>query len=745
MSEKVNFILGRGESLALPVAYQNRDSRSSAPYNWEEQKQFLLPLLQAQTEAMDGLRAELCPTDQAVSKITLHPQYYSRSAFPEKLLRDFGLRLVGSKPVKVKPRSGRGSDNTDGIPSTAIFVAGPRAAFRELATVAAEMSEEHRDVDDLIKLEYIELMSSSDRLMGDFEQNSAQELEIVVHFDTYTDFEWEQAFFDFAEKVGVRVDPAHNYQTRGLLFLPAVGNAKAAQQLAEFSFVRAIRPMPKFRFLEEPAVIRTATHATQVYLPTEGPVDPDCTVAIFDGGLRNDHPFGPWATLIEPSEGDRIGDPVPSFQDHGTAVTSAVLFGHVESGHQPRPYCAVDHYRVLGDQTNDRSLYSVMLYVDKILSQSNYAFATFSFGPYEIAGDDLVTAWTAMLDDHLGSGDLLATVAVGNEGHQPWPRCRIMVPSDCVNALAVGASDSMDEGWQRAPYSSIGPGRHPGTVKPDVVYFGGVESNPFRFVFPGPKIAEDIGTSYATPAVMRIATGLRAFFGSALSPLAIRTLMLHCATSDGHSRDEVGWGAVPNDISDITVCKDGTVRILYQGKLKPGKVLRAPIPMPDQALKGDVIVSATFCYTCATDPHTPGDYTRAGLEITFRPHSQKFEKDPQYPKSDSFFKRYTQSNEQALRFDAHKWDTVMHNSVKKRGTSLFEPVFDVHYLARKPGEASSPYDAVQLSYALVVTVHSPKTGDLYDKVLARFANRLSVIRPRLELPVPVGTAVHRDE
>ncbi|SMF08504.1 S8 family peptidase [Pseudogulbenkiania subflava] len=745
MSEKVNFILGRGESLALPVAYQNRDGRSAAPYSWEEQKDYLLPLLQAQTEAMDELRAEVCPGDQAVSKFTLHPQYYSRSAFPEKLLHDFGLRLVGSKPVKVKPRAGRGSDTADGAPSTAIFVAGPRTAFKNFALAANNMTLEHRGVEDLIKLENVELMSSHDRLMGTIEPNSAQELEIVVHFDSYADFEWEQAFFDFAKKVGVQVDAAHNYQTRGLLFLPATGNAEAAQQLAEFSFIRAIRPMPKFRFLEKPAVIRAATRASHVYLPTEGPVDPDCTVAVFDGGLRADHPFGPWATLIEPSASDQIGDPVPSFQDHGTAVTSAVLFGHVESGHQPRPYCAVDHYRVLGDKTTDRSLYSVMLYVDKILSQSNYAFASFSFGPYEVAGDDLVTAWTAMLDDHLGSGDLLATVAVGNEGHQPWPHCRIMIPSDSVNALAVGASDSIDEGWQRAPYSSIGPGRHPGTVKPDVVYFGGVETNPFRFIFPGPVIAEDCGTSYATPAVMRIATGLRAFFGSALSPLAIRTLMLHCATSDGHSRDEVGWGAVPTEISDITVCKDGSVRILYQGKLKPGKVLRAPIPMPEHQLSGEVTISATFCYTCATDPHTPGDYTRAGLEVTFRPHSQKFDKDPQYPASCSFFKRYARSNEQDLRFDAHKWDTVMHNSVTKRGSSLFEPVFDVHYLARKPGEAASPYDAVQLSYALVVTVHSPKTGDLYDKVLARFANRLSVIRPRLELPIPVGTTVRRGE
>ena len=56
---------------------------------------------------------------------------------------------------------------------------------------------------------------------------------------------------------------------------------------------------------------------------------------------------------------------------------------------------------------------------------------------------------------------------------------RIQAPADGVNVLGVGACDSMGEAWQRASYSSIGPGRSPGIVKPEIVVFGSCDSAPF--------------------------------------------------------------------------------------------------------------------------------------------------------------------------------------------------------------------------------------------------------------------------
>ena len=350
-----------------------------------------------------------------------------------------------------------------------------------------------------------------------------------------------------------------------------------------------------------------------------------------------------------------------------------------------------------------------------------------------------------MLDDHFQQGQTLGTIAVGNAGQEPSPFNRIQVPSDCVNALAIGAADASEGTWSRAPYSCVGPGRAPGLVKPDLVQFGGWDNNLFKFVFPGPSIAEADGTSFATPAVMRIASGVRAHFGTSISTLGIRALLIHSADPLEHPREEVGWGMVPDDLAEITVCPDGSVRVLYQGVLDPSKVMRTEIPLPPDKLEGMVEIAATFCYLCQTDPHTPGDYTRAGLGITFRPHQKKFPKpspplykpiDKNFPASKSFFEGVGRKSEQVLRQDAFKWDTTRHARVSMRASSLDRPVFDIHYQAREPGSSISPARAQKLPYALVVTVRAKKHPDLYDRVLAAYPS-LAAIKPRARLPLPI--------
>src|SRR3546814_12403960 len=93
--------------------------------------------------------------------------------------------------------------------------------------------------------------------------------------------------------------------------------------------------------------------------------------------------------------------------------------------------------------------------------------------------DDEVHPWTALIDKHLATGKTFATIAVGNDGDKAWPECRVQPPSDMVNAIAVGACDTTSDAWQRAPYSSHGPGRSPGLIKPDGVAFGGSDAPPF--------------------------------------------------------------------------------------------------------------------------------------------------------------------------------------------------------------------------------------------------------------------------
>lgn len=152
-----------------------------------------------------------------------------------------------------------------------------------------------------------------------------------------------------------------------------------------------------------------------------------------------------------------------------------------------------------------------------------------------------------------------------------------------------------------------------------------------------------------------------------------------------------------------------------------------------------VQISATFCIASTTDPQDPSNYTKAGLDVVFRPHAKKFDnEDSINPKSESFFQLSDFSTETDLRRQAHKWETVMHATHRKRGSSLLSPVFDVHYNARESGAANQSAD--ELKYALVVTVESPRTPDLYDRVVRTYATQLEPLTPVIEIQVPAGAS-----
>ncbi len=373
-----------------------------------------------------------------------------------------------------------------------------------------------------------------------------------------------------------------------------------------------------------------------------------------------------------------------------------------------------------------------------MLQPRKYEFVNLSIGPDLPIEDHEVHVWTAVLDSLLSDGQTLTTVAVGNDGGKDHEsaNARVQVPSDCVNALAVGAATSQGDNWTRASYSCIGPGRSPGVVKPEVLNFGGSEEEPFFVLEPSLSNAiPDRGTSYAAPATLRMGMGIRAHFGNSLSALSIKTLLVHSSVPDKKLHvHEVGWGRVPQSLEAVVVCPEGEARIVYQGELTPGQYLRTPIPMPGGQLTGKVGLTATFCFACQTDPDDPSNYTRGGLDITFRPHCEKFDDSTSHPKSKSFFRQSDYDSEKELRRDAHKWETTLHRKHRFQSNTLKDPVFDVHYQTRESGRATS---GDKIRYALVITISAPKNRNLYDDIVRRYRTQLEPIIPVIEIPIEV--------
>ena len=245
------------------------------------------------------------------------------------------------------------------------------------------------------------------------------------------------------------------------------------------------------------------------------------------------------------------------------------------------------------------------------------------------------------------------------------------------------------------------------------------------------------GTSFAAPAVLRMAAGIRAHMGPELGSLALRALLIHTVDSNGDPVTEVGRGRLAGDLNDILLCPDDTIRVVYQGEISPARAVRAPIPLPSGPIAGMVRLTATVCFATPVDAHHPDTYTRAGLEVMFRPHAERRKKAEQlHPNTKAFFSKAERGQtEAALRRDSGKWETCLHASSRFQGGGLLRPVFDIHYMARKEGHDFRPDDP--MPYALVVSVKAASVTDLYDQVVRQYGGRLEPLRPAIEIPVQV--------
>lgn len=736
---QTNFLIGRGELLTHEIKGPRRGMDKAEVYTLQQAKKRLIPQFAEVAASLDSLPDEACPGDLGVARLALNPSYIARSFFPVAMLRSVGLESVGSRAVKLTPDAWSKKGEPRESSTTELFVVGRRQAFHQLKDWADQIEDGSNEAKDLSHIERVTAFESRDRIVS-LGKTKDRFFEVGIHLLPSDNSQFVQrAFAKYATEVGVTAHVDLAFIAGNLWFLPVEGGQESIERLAEFSFVRVVRPMPKLRGMR-PAQ-RSVGVTVACSLPAEQPLSSEPKVAILDGGLPQQHSIAPWLRTYRALDENAADD--PGGLEHGLGVTSAFLFGPIApNSAAARPYSYVDHLRVLDRETDSEDpleLYRTLGFVEEVLLSRQYQFINLSLGPDLPIDDTDVHAWTSVIDDLLSDGDTLMTVAVGNNGEMDRAvgNARVQVPSDCVNALSVGAADNVDATWGRASYSAIGPGRSPGVVKPDLMAFGGDagSSKYFHVLAQGakPTLVPQLGTSFAAPYLLRNAVGVRAILGADLSPLAIKALLVHGADCGTHDKIEVGWGKVPEDLMDVITCPAGVARVVYQGELKPGKYLRAALPLPANGLQGNIRLKATFCYTSPTDPQDAVAYTRAGLEVVFRPSDKRVKEGKTNAETKGFFDMKKYATEEERRSDMGKWETVLHSNKRMRGSSLDNPVFDIHYNAREAGGPTT--NAEKIRYALIITVEAPKHADLYNDILRAYAKMLVPIQPKVTLPV----------
>lgn len=725
-----NIILGYGETLTRPQDIPRGGSPKNYPYTIEEQRAWLGPQFDAVIGNIKKQPPNTKPMGESVIKIVLHPTFLAKSFHPNSVLAASGLRCVGSKSAIITPRKVTTKAGPKPTYTAQLFVAGDEAAvFKLYQFLRSSQVNAHQEA--LRRFELVSSFSANEKLFIRSENDNYISVEVALHAsknDTYI----LSAFGTYAASLGGEAQLDRAIFVAGLTFLPVTIQKNQAEKLAEFAFARVVRTMPALRVGGRN--MRAVSGVSIPALPALSALDPSLKVAVFDGGIGHTG-VSQWVTeTIMPGTESTS----PGFLNHGNGVTSALLFGPLgkENISFPRPYANVQHYRVISpkildnDGIVDVDLYDVLHNINAALSSQKFDALNFSLGPNMPVDDDEVHPWTALIDRYLADGKTLASIAVGNDGERPWPECRIQPPSDMVNAIAVGACDSQSENWGRASYSSYGPGRSPGLVKPDGLAFGGSDAEQFRLYNPfTQQINETTGTSFGSPALLRTGVGIKASLSTDVDMLAVRALLTHHAYRPKDMlMSEVGHGRFPQTVEEVLTCGDNEVRVIYQGVLEAGQNLRASIPFPTLVPHGRITLRATLSFASHTDPEHAVNYTRAGLTVTLRPKGFSKATKPFF----SAGKMYT--SELQARMNEQKWETTLkHEQTFNIGT-LEDPVFDITYGAREEGQSVDNKDLPPLPYAMVVTLSVENTPGIYNNIRQRYQT-LQPLRLRQEISI----------
>ncbi|EBG6450402.1 S8 family peptidase [Salmonella enterica] len=741
-------VLGNGEKYAIDNIYRGRPTGDEPrPYPYAVSSRRVSKKVSETLKVAEKLPKEATPDDEIVTALTLHPSFLAKSYYPTSLLKDYSLKSLGSKEVFVKPDVAINKEQEQRPVSTSVYyLAGKKTSFERLLSDIEKNTISEQASIDIGKIEDLSLFSSEQKI-NKYIQEGVHTYEVVLHLKE-SDTKKINAFINYIDILNGSISKDKIRYVGDLAFCFVKINNQNIPDLANFSFVRVVRLAPKINLYNSYSKNTELEHNPEKNIKgqlksnykNQATGSGSANVAIFDGGIFHNEltsPFLRYFDLTESNDGDS------EIFTHGELVTSAIMYGTIdELSSDNHETINVDHYKVYCEEDEDDiGLVDVLDRICSVLESKNYKIANISLGPEVPAPDDEPNLWTSTLDKIAGDGSILLVVAAGNTGGilksapQDYDLARIQPPADMLNGLSIGAANSNNNTWQRANYSSIGPGRRPGYVKPDALFFGGDdEPNGEKLRLLGLYDFEEklkFGTSFAAPLVTRLAARLDNMTLGKMNVATLRALLIHSAESTLDKKG-CGWGRINDKIENYIFCSENTVTVIYQGALTKSSGVRAAIPCPEslKISKTKIDLSATLCFYTEVDHKHPVSYSRAGIEVTFRPHSEKFKVNKETGKlaleantRSLFNKENILGNEQKLRKDAHKWETCYKVSDTFQASTVNDPALDIKYLTRDEGHALTSKEMTSLpilNYSLIITLHTRKNTNLYDEIVNEY-------------------------
>ncbi|HYG01657.1 MAG TPA: S8 family peptidase [Chryseosolibacter sp.] len=416
--------------------------------------------------------------------------------------------------------------------------------------------------------------------------------------------------------------------------------ADAITALREFEALREIEFMPEINIGYDD-VIPTDKIEHPIKRPTPGKDYP--IVGVLDSGIAEIDSLKPWLlpdrfTVYPETSVDR---------GHGTFVAGIIVYGDDLQGMN---FTGVEGCYLYDATVIPRSTERIDQdeLVDNIRraieSKPEIRVWNLSLGTKTESHPNQFSKFGIALDEIQKRYNVIICKSAGNcinfLGSSPIPPSRIAVSADSLRSVVIGsvahAKDIHDlaDVNHPSPFSRVGKGPCFST-KPELVHYGGnagkdsagqLKKNGVKSFTIGNQIATDIGTSFSTPRVSAILSGLDHSIREAFDPQLIKALAIHSARYPSElslpqveKLRQVGFG-IPSSVNEVLFNSSSEITLILQDNLEKGQYIEImDFPFPESMVDdegfyyGEIIVTAVA--SPLVDPNNGYEYCQSNLEI----------------------------------------------------------------------------------------------------------------------------------
>ncbi len=420
---------------------------------------------------------------------------------------------------------------------------------------------------------------------------------------------------------------------------------------SSFEMIFSIEPMPKYTLSLD--FVNYSNDVSTIY-PEDGKRYE--TLGILDNGIANIPQLQPW---IENNRWTIYPENVIS-ATHGTFVAGVALYGDILEqkdwvGHNGIKLFDATIFPDTEKESIDEDdlianiqeaiknnyekvkIWNLSISITREVSNSK-------FSDFAIALDALQKQYNILICKSAGNCKNFKT---------HLPKGRIHEGADSVLSLVVGSMAHKKGDFDLAdidnpsPFTRVGPGPE-FIIKPEVAHYGrnaGIDDHG-NLVISGVKsfstngaTAKNVGTSFSTPRVASLATGIFQELDEKFDPLLIKGLIIHSSAyphnlhlPETERTNQIGFG-IPQNIHHILYNNPYEATLILRNTLAKGEYIDImDFPMPKSLIQngfytGQII--ATLVYEPILDSSQGLEYCQSNIDLKFGTYDFKTERDTQ--------------------------------------------------------------------------------------------------------------------